>query len=142
MQRERPPEPLISSEDPKSSEQTLPDPPDQLNKRDFIGKSIAIKGGVSGDQDLVVHGRIEGTVSLPGYRLTVGSDGQVKGEVLAKVIRIAGFVEGELQGEEKILLDRSAKVRGKITSPRVALEDGCRISGSIHMIGIGEPDAE
>ena len=125
-----------------SLEHTLSDPPDQLNKRAFIGKSIVIKGDVSGDQDLVVHGRIEGTVSLPGYSITVGRDGLVKGDMIAKVIRIEGTVEGELQGEDKILLDRSAKVRGKITSPRVALEDGCRFSGGIHMTGVGERDAE
>lgn len=125
-----------------SSEHTLSDPPDQLNKRAFIGKLIVIKGKVSGDQDLIIHGRIEGKVSLPGYSITVGSDGLVKGDMIAKVIRIEGIVEGELQGEEKILLNRSAKVRGKITSPRVALEDGCRFSGGIHMTGVGEPDAE
>ncbi|MDE2925255.1 MAG: polymer-forming cytoskeletal protein [Acidobacteriota bacterium] len=125
-----------------SLEHTLSDPPDQLNKRAFIGNSIVIKGDVSGDQDLVVHGRIEGTVSLPGYSITVGHDGLVKGDMIAKVIRIEGTVEGELQGEDKILLDRSAKVRGKITSPRVALEDGCRFSGGIHMTGVGERDAE
>ncbi len=125
-----------------SPDRTLPDPADQLEKPAFIGKSFVIKGGVTGDQDLVVHGRIEGTVSLSGYRITVGSGGQVKGDMLAKVIRIAGYAEGELRGEEKIFLDRSAKVRGKITSPRVSLEDGCRFSGSIQMHDVGEPNAE
>ena len=125
-----------------SPDRTLPDPSDQLKKPAFIGNSIVIKGGVTGDQDLVVHGRIEGPVSLPGYRITVGRGGQVKGDMLAKVIRIAGVVEGELQGEERILLDRSAKVRGKITSPRVVLKDGCWFRGGVHMTGVAEPDAE
>ena len=73
-----------------SQDRTLPDPSDQLDKPAFIGKSLVIKGAVSGGQDLVIHGRIEGTVSLPGYSITVGSDGQVKGDMLAKMIRIAG----------------------------------------------------
>ena len=142
MWRSVPPEPMISSKDSVPLEPVLPDPIDRLKQRTLIGKTLVVKGEVNGDQDLVVKGRIEGNISLPGRTITVRHEGRVKGDMLAKVIRIEGTVEGNLQGEEQILLCRSANVRGNLTASRVVLEDECRFRGGIRMTGGGEPAAE
>ena len=139
MWRSVPPEPVISSQDSVPLE---PDPVDRLKQRTLIGTTLVVKGEVNGDQDLVVRGRIEGNISLPGRTIAVGREGRVKGDMLAKVIRIEGIVEGNLQGEEQILLCRSANVRGNLTASRVILEDECRFRGGIRMTGDGEPAAE
>ena len=98
-----------------------------------IGPSIRIKGDLTGDEDLVVQGQVEGTVALPKNLLTIGQDGRVNASVNARVIHVEGEVEGDLRGGEQVIVKRSGNVHGNITGPRVTLEDGCRFKGSIDM---------
>jgi cytoskeletal protein CcmA (bactofilin family) len=98
-----------------------------------IGPSIRIKGDLAGDEDLVIQGQVEGTVSLPDNLLTVGSSGQLNATVSARVIDVEGRVEGDLNGQEQVVLRRAGNVRGNIVAPRVTLEDGCHFKGSIDM---------
>src|SRR4051812_14674586 len=69
-----------------------------------IGSPIAIKGDLTGEEDLVVQGRVEGTVTLPKHRVVIGSSGQVKADVRAKTIRVEGEVIGNLLGEEEVVV--------------------------------------
>ena len=98
-----------------------------------VGPSIRIQGDMSGEEDLLVQGRIEGTISLKNNLVTVGKDGHVNATVDARVIKIEGTVEGDLHGNEQVIVSRSGNVRGNIVAPRVTLEDGCRFKGSIDM---------
>jgi cytoskeletal protein CcmA (bactofilin family) len=98
-----------------------------------IGPSIHIKGDVSGSEDLVIQGRVEGTVSLGQNHVTVGSDGRVKANVDARTVTVEGEVEGDLNAQEQITLRRSARVEGNISAPRVSLEDGAAFKGGIDM---------
>lgn len=98
-----------------------------------IGPSIRIKGDLAGEEDLVVRGQVEGTVSLPNNLLTVGQEGQLNATVTARVIDVEGRVEGDLNGQEQVVLRRSGNVRGNIVAPRVTIEDGCHFKGSIDM---------
>ena len=98
-----------------------------------VGPSIRIQGDMTGEEDLLVQGRIEGTVSLKNNLVTVGKDGHVNATVDARVIRIEGTVEGDLRGNEQVIVTRTGNVRGNIVAPRVTLEDGCRFKGSIDM---------
>jgi len=98
-----------------------------------IGSSITIRGDISGEENLVVEGRVEGTVSLREYNVTVGAEGHIKADVHAMVIEVLGDTEGDLHAGDQVILRRSAKVKGNIDAPRVTLEDGCRFKGSIDM---------
>ena len=98
-----------------------------------IGPSISIRGDLTGEEDLVIDGRVEGTIDLQQNNLTVGEDGRVKANVRANTITVDGEVEGDLSGDEQVVIRRSGHVRGNITAPRVTLEDGCRFKGSIDM---------
>lgn len=98
-----------------------------------IGPSISIRGDVSGDEDLVVQGQVEGTVTLKQNNVTVGKEGRIKANVHARVIEIEGQVEGDLRGDEQVVVRRSGNIRGNVVAPRVTLEDGCRFKGSIDM---------
>ena len=98
-----------------------------------IGPSISIKGDLSGDEDLMIQGRVEGKIDLKQNNITVGKNGRVKADVYGKVISIDGEVEGNLFGQDQIVVRSSGNVRGNITAPRVALEDGSRFKGSIDM---------
>ena len=101
--------------------------------RAVIGQSICIKGDVSGDEDLLVEGRIEGTVSLMESRLTVASNGNVMATVNAKALNIEGNMEGDVNAGENVVLTSSGKMQGNIKAPRITLQDGCKFKGTIEM---------
>lgn len=108
-------------------------PPKRGSGSATIGPSIKIKGDVTGDEDLVIQGRIDGTVNLKKHNVTVGPEGRVKANIFGRSVVVDGEVEGDLQGEEQIVLRRTAKVQGNITAPRVTLEDGATFRGGVDM---------
>ena len=99
----------------------------------IIGPKIRIKGDLSGDEDILIQGRVEGTIELKENALTIGENGSVKADAVAKSITIEGEVEGDLYGAENIVIRKSSNVRGNLVSPRVNLEDGAKFRGSIDM---------
>ncbi len=126
----------------KKSDEPLSEPESPLPPRgrveqrsDYatIGPSISIKGDVTGDENLVIQGRVEGKVNLKQNNVTVGRHGQVKADIDAKVIVIEGETYGDLRGNEKVVIKSSGAVIGNITAPRVVLEEGARFKGSIDM---------
>jgi len=100
-----------------------------------IGRSITIRGDVTGDEDLYIQGQIEGTVDLKQHNVTVGPEGRVKANIKARMVTIEGEVDGDVRGQEQVALRSASKVTGDITAPRVVLEDGATFLGSIDMSG-------
>jgi len=100
-----------------------------------IGRSITIRGDVTGDEDLYIQGRIEGTVDLKQHNVTVGPEGRVKANIKARMVTIEGEVDGDVRGQEQVALRSASKVNGDIVAPRVVLEDGATFLGSIDMSG-------
>lgn len=101
--------------------------------RATIGPSISIKGDVTGSEDLLIQGQVDGSVSLGKHAVGVGSEGRVKANIIGRVITIEGRVEGDLTAEEQIILRGSAQVHGDIKAPRVVLEDGATFRGLVDM---------
>jgi cytoskeletal protein CcmA (bactofilin family) len=99
----------------------------------MIGPSITIKGEVTGEEDLLIHGKVEGTINLSGNQVSVGESGQVCADIQAKVVNIDGKVTGDITGIEKVVISKSGNVHGNIVAPRVTLEDGAIFKGSIDM---------
>jgi cytoskeletal protein CcmA (bactofilin family) len=106
-----------------------------------IGPSIVIKGTVTGDEDILVEGKVEGTIDLAAHEVSVGESGEVKADVTARVVRIEGKLSGDVQGKEKVVITQSGNVRGNIVAPRVILEDGATFKGSIDMTAGDKPAA-
>lgn len=98
-----------------------------------IGPSISIQGEVTGDEDLLIQGRVNGSVDLKQHELRVGADGEVKADITARVITVEGKVEGDLTADEQVVLRSSAVVDGDIKARRVVLEDGARFRGGVDM---------
>lgn len=109
------------------------EPPRRPSERATIGPSIFIKGDLSGEEDLIIEGRVEGKVDLKQNNVTVGKNGRVKADVFGKVVVIEGEVDGNVFAREQAILRQSGAIRGNITAPRVILEDGSRFKGSIDM---------
>ncbi len=106
---------------------------DSVVPRAVVGAKIHFKGELSGEEDLLIQGRVEGTVDLKGHHLTVGKLGVVKANLKAKTITIEGSVEGDLFAQERICIKASSEVTGNLVADRVTLEDGARFRGTIDM---------
>lgn len=110
------------------------------SQRAAIGRSISIRGDVTGDEDLLIQGRVEGSIDLKNHAVTIGSEGEVKASVTGRVVVVEGSVEGNISSEEQVILRASARVQGDITAPRVVLEDGARFRGGVDMGDLPEFD--
>ena len=98
-----------------------------------IGKSVVIKGDLSGNEDLRVEGRIEGKIQLREHELTIGSNGRIKATIAAKVATIKGHVVGNITASERISIQQGAQVEGDISAPAVTIAEGARFKGRIDM---------
>ena len=98
-----------------------------------IGKSVLIKGELSGSEDLYFDGEVEGSIDLGGHSLTIGPNGRIRATVRAKEIVVHGKVDGNLSGSERVELKRSAVMVGDIVTKRVLVEDGAFFKGKIEI---------
>jgi len=96
-----------------------------------IGKSVVIKGELSGSEDLYVDGEVEGSIDLKEHSLTIGPHGRVRANVSAREIVVHGKVEGNLSGSDRVELKRSAVQVGDIATQRIVIEDGAYFKGAI-----------
>ncbi len=104
----------------------------------MIGPSINVEGKLKGEEDLVIEGRVKGTVELKNNSVTIGSQGDVAADVYAHSIFVDGSMDGNLVASEQVVIRKSARVKGSIAAPRVSLEDGAQFNGSIDMDSKGE----
>jgi cytoskeletal protein CcmA (bactofilin family) len=114
-------------------ERTPAPSPVPAGERATIGRSITIRGDVTGDEDLLIQGRVDGSVDLKQHAVTIGRDGEVKASIAGRVVGVEGRVEGNITSEEQVVLRSSAWVQGDITAPRLVLEDGARFRGGVDM---------
>jgi len=98
-----------------------------------IGPSIFIKGDLTGEEDLVIQGNVEGTINLKQNNLTIGQNGNINANIFARTVTVEGTLKGDILGEERVVIKKSGNVNGNVTAPRVSLEDGARFKGSMDM---------
>jgi cytoskeletal protein CcmA (bactofilin family) len=103
-----------------------------------IGKSVIIKGELSGSEDLYLDGQVEGSIDLRDHSLTVGPNSHVRASIFAKDVAIHGRVDGNVTGVNRVELKKSALLNGNIDTQRIVIEDGAFFKGSID-IRKGEP---
>ncbi|MEJ2127548.1 MAG: polymer-forming cytoskeletal protein [Woeseiaceae bacterium] len=97
-----------------------------------LGPTLKFKGELSADEDLLIKGRVEGSIRHSSS-LTIGEGGHVKANVAAEYIAVEGRVEGDLNGSKCVKIRKTAKIDGNIVSPSVSLVDGAKFNGKIDM---------
>ena len=107
-----------------------------------IGKSVVIKGELSGSEDLTIEGHAEGRIELRDNVLTIGPNGKIRAEVFAKAVVVLGEVVGNVTASEKVDIRDNGSVDGDIISPRVAIAEGAHFRGSVDMQRAGAKPAE
>ena len=117
----------------RGSERNQPAPTGREDAMANIGKSISIKGDLTGNEDLVIEGKVEGKVELPNNQLTVGANGVVKAEISAKTVVVIGRVAGNVKGSERIEIQATGIVEGDVAAPRLVVAEGAVVNGSMQM---------
>ncbi len=103
----------------------------RTNEVATIGKSVVVKGELSGSEDLVVDGEVEGSISLRGQSLTVGPNGRVRANIEARNVILHGRVDGDVHATERVELRKTASLTGDISTARISIEDGAFFKGTI-----------
>jgi cytoskeletal protein CcmA (bactofilin family) len=98
-----------------------------------LGASLEIKGKISGEEDLQIDGKVEGSIALQGQRLTVGRSGQLNSEVHAREVVVFGKVQGNLRASDRVEIKKDGSVTGDITTSRISIEDGAYFKGRIEI---------
>jgi len=107
-----------------------------------IGKSVVIKGELTGSEDLTIEGHVEGKIELRQNVLTIGPNGRIKAQVFAKSVVNLGEETGNVTASEKVDLRDNGSVDGDIAAPRVAIAEGAHFRGSIDMQRAGAKPGE
>src|SRR5215475_10092075 len=98
-----------------------------------IGRSLVIKGEVSGGESLYIDGRIEGTINIPDHRITIGRNGAVTADINAREVVIMGKVNGNVICNDRLDIRSEGAVTGDVVTPRISVEDGAHLRGSVQV---------
>lgn len=111
-------------------------PPKTVNvpvEQATIGRSVVIKGEVSGSESLHVDGRIEGTLSFADNRVTIGRNGSVAANITAREVVILGKVQGNIQCTDRLDIRSEGSLTGDVITQRISVEDGAVLKGSVQV---------
>jgi len=100
-----------------------------------IGRSVFIRGELSGSEDIYVDGQVEGNIQLSGNSLTVGPNGRIRANITAKNVMVSGSVEGNIEAGERTDMRKSAVVKGDVRTRRIAIEEGAYFTGKLEILG-------
>jgi cytoskeletal protein CcmA (bactofilin family) len=109
-----------------------------------IGKSLVVKGEISGAESLFVDGKVEGAINLPGNRVTVGRNGQVAATVSAREVVVLGKIKGNVQATDRVDIRAEGSLTGDVIAARISIEDGAFFKGGIDIrkAGVGGKEGE
>ncbi|HKU21423.1 MAG TPA: polymer-forming cytoskeletal protein [Terriglobales bacterium] len=106
-----------------------------------IGRSVLIKGELSGSEDIYLDGTVEGSIELPANNLAIGPNGRVRAGIRARGVIIEGKVEGDIEASERVELRKTAVLTGSIVTQRVSIEDGAYFKGGVDVKRQAAPPA-
>ena len=134
MWKKKEPEPPAPEPVPKPAPaKPKPAPATRRPDRAIIGPTLKIQGEISGEEDLLIQGQIDGKIVVHGQSVTIGKAGQIKADIHADSIRVEGRVRGDLCGTQEVVIEATGDVEGNLIAPSVRLENGSRFKGSIDM---------
>src|SRR5271165_696291 len=106
-----------------------------------LGASLHVKGEISGNEDLLIDGSVEGLIQLDERKLTVGTTAKVTADIIAREVVVYGTVKGNLRAKDRIEIKKDGSVNGDLTTARIMIEDGAYFKGSIEIDKTAEKDA-
>ena len=116
-------------------------PPPPVASGGIISKAISIKGEVTGSEDLLIEGEVNGKVAITDGKVSVGSSGRVTADIEAAEIIVRGRVKGGLRGRERVVIGQTGQVSGNVVTRRIVIEEGAVFSGQVDVVRAEEPRA-
>jgi len=107
-----------------------------------IGKSLVVKGELTGSESLYIDGKVEGAINLPGNRVTVGRNGQVAANIVAREVVVLGKVRGNCQASDRVDIRSEGSLTGDVIAARISIEDGAFFKGGIDIRKPGSADTK
>jgi cytoskeletal protein CcmA (bactofilin family) len=104
-----------------------------------IGRTLVIKGEISGSEALYIDGRIEGKITMPESRVTIGRNGKVDASITAREVVVMGKVTGNIECSDRVDIRSEGSVHGDISTVRISVEDGAALKGGIQVRSEGKP---
>jgi cytoskeletal protein CcmA (bactofilin family) len=98
-----------------------------------LGRSVLVKGELTGSEDLTVDGRVEGRIDLPDHTLTIGPNAQVRADIVAKVVTVFGSVVGGVTARDKVEIRQGGSLEGHLACGRITIQDGAQFRGKVDM---------
>ena len=129
------PTPSLAVEAPSRPQQAAATTGEQAT----IGKSLIVKGELTGSESLYIDGKVEGAINLPGNRVTVGRNGQVAANIVAREIVVLGKVKGNLTASDRVDIRSDGSLTGDVIAARISIEDGAYFKGGIDIRKGGQP---
>src|SRR5579872_4322156 len=99
----------------------------------YLGPGLLIKGEISGNEDLKLDSKVEGLVSIGGFRLTVGQSAHLNADIIAREAVISGEVNGDISAADRIEIMKSASIVGDITTGKIVIEEGAYFKGGVEV---------
>jgi cytoskeletal protein CcmA (bactofilin family) len=106
-----------------------------------LGSSLHVKGEISGSEDLLIDGSVEGLIQLDERKLTVGATAKVTADIIAREVVVYGTVKGNLRAKDRIEIKKDGSVNGDLTTSRIMIEDGAYFKGSIEIDKSSDKDS-
>jgi cytoskeletal protein CcmA (bactofilin family) len=116
-----------------------PQPAAVTGEQATIGKGLFIKGEITGSESLFIDGKVEGSITIPGNRVTIGRNGQVSANISAREIVVLGKVRGNVTATDRVDIRAEGSLSGDVAAARISIEDGAFFKGGID---IRKPDAK
>jgi cytoskeletal protein CcmA (bactofilin family) len=107
-----------------------------------IGRTLVIKGEISGSESLYIDGRIEGKITMPESRVTIGRNGKVDASIQAREVVVMGKVTGNIECSDRVDIRAEGSVSGDISTVRISVEDGAALKGGIQVRSEGKKDSQ
>jgi cytoskeletal protein CcmA (bactofilin family) len=99
----------------------------------YLGAGLQIKGEITGNEDLKLDCKLEGTISLGGFRLTVGPSSHVDGDITAREVIVSGEVMGNITARDRLEIKKGSSVSGDLSTARIVIEEGAYFSGAVEI---------
>lgn len=96
-----------------------------------LSRTLSVAGEISAAEDLVIDGKVKGTIRVPGHAIVIGPAAEIKADVLARVIEVRGTVDASIVASERAILRSGSHVAGRVVSPRLVVEEGATVNGQL-----------